>query len=202
MRIVVTGVLLLYFGLDEMNKVCAMGYGHQRRMRMSKTREELRDEGVELYGPVVPNWFKGDCSVPFGLRSLLKAEQGRAACRIHDFRYYCISLAYEPGSPMRDQWQLFADYELKLNRALSMRPRWLSRVFGALYFRGVRLGGKYAMKTQQELYSRMPPSMKACEQLTVKHVLYEYPEVDESWYDVIKEFWIEVDFAPENRTPL
>ena len=58
------------------------------------------------------------------------------------------------------------------------------------------------MKTQQELYSRMPPSMKACEQLTVEHVLYEYPEVDESWYDVIKEFWIEVDFAPENRTPL
>jgi hypothetical protein len=148
--------------------------------RTPKTRAELRAEGVELYGPIVPEWFKDicdGCSVPRGIRFIMRAKQGRAACRIHDWRYYCAAIANAKGDPVRDKNRIMADYELKVNRAASMRSRSVGWMFGSLYFRGVRAGGAYAMRDRLELMDRVPPTKAAIDDL-FEHIQKWYPDRD------------------------
>ena len=127
---------------------------------MNATREQLRRKGIRLAGPVVPEWFKelaDGCSVPRGLRWIMRARHGRASCYIHDWRYYCAAIA-NPKGDIRAQNRMLADYELKQNRAASMRWRPVGWVFGSLYFRGVRVGGAYTMRDRVELMDRVPPT--------------------------------------------
>jgi len=148
------------------------------------TREELRRHGIELHGPIVPRWFKkisDGCSVPYGLRLLLKAKQGRASCYIHDFRFFGLTLAYPPGSPMRNSWRMHADFELKQNRALSMKWEWLGRLYGSIYFRGVRIGGRKALKSRSELVKMTPRNIdELCE--LHHHITTTYSEYDTVWF--------------------
>jgi hypothetical protein len=159
---------------------------------MVKTRQELRDAGVELHGPIVPDWFKAiadGCSVPRGIRWVMRAKQGRAACYIHDWRYYCAAIANSEDDPTRAKNRIMADYELKQNRALSMRWRSVGWVFGALYFRGVRAGGAYAMRNRAQLMLRVPETRDDA------HALFDeikawYPDSDKQrvsslWADMV-----------------
>lgn len=132
-----------------------------------KSRTQLRAEGVELHGPIVPDWFKKQsdgCSVPTRIgRLFLKAEQARAACYIHDFGYYLTALQYHEGSAKHEGARMAADYNLKRNRKLVARTRMFGWIYSRMYFRAVRIGGKYAMKGPEEL--AVPPTVADVEAL-------------------------------------
>lgn len=148
---------------------------------MGKTRDELAALGRLLHGPIVPDWFKkicDGCSVPTGiLRRALLAEQLVASCRGHDWRYYCIAIAYKPGNPLREQWRVLADYELKLNVKASFKRRWLGRMLGRFYYRGVRIGGSHALKSAEDLLHKTPPNLQALGQLC-EELRSNYPDRD------------------------
>lgn len=149
-------------------------------MIIPQTRQQLERSGVRLSGPQVPEWFReiaDGCSVPRGLRWLMRASHGRAACYIHDYRYYCAAIANGTGSQIRAKNRIMADYELKQNRAASMRWRSVGWVFGSLYFRGVRVGGAYAMRDRLELMDRVPPTRDDLEKL-FQHIREWYPDRD------------------------
>lgn len=146
-----------------------------------KSRVELAQEGILLIGPVVPGWFKAfsdGCSVPKGLRWLMRAKYGCAACRIHDYRYHMIVCAYPShATPQREAQRILADYELKHNRATTMRSRALGWLFGKLYYRGVRIGGTASFKTNDEAVKRHPDNT---DDLTAfaYDVIENYPDLD------------------------
>ena len=169
---------------------------------MTKTREQLEREGVLLLGPIVPEWFKAiadGCSVPRGIRWIMRAEQGRAACYIHDWRYYCAGIANEKGSGERAANRIMADYELKQNRAASMRSRAVGWIYGALYFRGVRAGGAYAMRDRIELMERIPPN-RADAILLLSHIQDYYParDIDRS-HSIINEMKMKISESVKNE---
>lgn len=133
---------------------------------MSKTREQLRISGVLLAGPVVPGFFKlasDGCSVPTGfLRKFLKADQTKAACRIHDYSYYLINICCEIGSKDHKHKRHIADATLRWNRT-KIGKNWITgQIFGRLYYRGVRFGGGNALRKKHGKLIA-PPSEQALE---------------------------------------
>jgi len=151
-------------------------------------RDELKDAGHLLSGPIVPDWFKllcDGCSVPTGiLKYLTMSEQCVAACRIHDWRYYCIAISYKPGNPLREQWRILADYELRLNIRQSFNRPMLGRLFGRIYYRGVRLGGSYALRDENEILERIPQSLGNLAELT-NHLKKNYDDSDNLFRNMI-----------------
>jgi len=148
-----------------------------------KTREQLEKEGILLWGPVIPEWFKpisDGCSVPKGLKWIMRARQGVAACRIHDYAYFCISFAYPPGHYRREELRIASDYMLKVNRAKSL-PRILSRLYGALYFRGVRIGGSKTLKNKARLQELLSKTKGFVQEDFISFLRTEYPEIDQDW---------------------
>ena len=153
-----------------------------------KTREQLRAEGIELHGPIVPTWFKDQsdgCSVePFrpkniflrrlaiipnrAFRIVLRAEQARAACYIHDFRYYINAIQNVGHSPDWVGSRMRGDYELKQNRALVGRNKFFGWAYSRMYYRAVRVGGKYAMKLAPKLV--IPPTLDDIQALVRDHL--------------------------------
>ena len=129
----------------------------------------------------------------------MRAEQGRASCRIHDWRYYCAAIANEKGSKERAANRIMADYELKQNRAASMRSRAVGWIYGALYFRGVRAGGAYAMRDRLELMERIPPS-RVDAVLLLCHIQDYYPACDISRsYAIINDMKIKITESAKNE---
>lgn len=157
-------------------------------MRKPKTRKQLESEGVYLHGAIVPEWFKpkcDGCSVPRGIRWAMKANQGHAPCVIHDWKYFVIPIAFNPGNVLREHERIKADYELKLNRALVAKNRFVGKMFGVFYFRGVRIGGKRAItKSIDDLVAKAPPTQKDMEDL-VLHIETYYPDLDRDWFEFI-----------------
>lgn len=137
-----------------------------------KTRQQLRAEGIELHGPIVPGWFKAQsdgCSVPTRIAQFfLKAEQTRAACYIHDFEYYLFSIQYHDSDPRWQDRRWAADNHLRRNRALVAHNRFIGWIYSRLYFRGVRIGGKYAMKLAPNLF--VPPTVDHIQALAKDHL--------------------------------
>ncbi len=133
-----------------------------------KTREELSYSGTLLLGHLVPPWFKKQsdgCSTPGGKLGgwLLKTEQARAACYIHDFDYYLNAIQWVPKTPTWIGDRLQADYRLRINRKLVAKKKLIGWVYSRAYFRAVRLGGRYAMKRPGELV--IPPSIGDIDEL-------------------------------------
>lgn len=128
-----------------------------------KTRDELAAEGVLLDGPIVPEWFKlqsDGCSVPTRLgRFFLRARQSRAGCYIHDFEYWLIALEWVAHSPEWVGARMAADYRLKQNRKLVARNKAIGWIYSRLWFRGVRVGGRSAVRASYEL--AVPPTLGA-----------------------------------------
>ena len=154
-------------------------------MTKPKTRKELESEGVYLTGHIVPEWFKpkcDGCSVPRGLRRLMKANQGHSPCVLHDWKYFIIPLVYEPGNILREHERIQADYELKMNREKVAKNKLIGKLMGIFYYRGVRLGGKKALtKSRAEILSKAPHLSKDLLQLD-KYAQMYYPDLDEAWY--------------------
>lgn len=133
-----------------------------------RTRVELEKAGILLKGPIVTDWFKKQsdgCSIPGGRlgKYLLKAEQARPACFIHDFMYYLTALQYKHKTPAWVGSRMEADYQLKKNRRLISRHGLMGRVYAFIYFRGVRGGGYCSMKNPK--YLAVPPSLEARKEL-------------------------------------
>jgi len=123
-------------------------------------KAELVKEGTILHGPIVPEWFVGDCSIPtWFLKKLLDATMGHDACRIHDWIYMLIAILYEPGSI---EWQMqlhMADAQLKWNLTLLRKRRRVGRLWGWIYYRGVRMhfiGGRRAINRDPKNHPRRP----------------------------------------------
>jgi hypothetical protein len=154
-------------------------------MTKPKTRKELESEGVYLTGHIVPEWFKpkcDGCSVPRGLRRLMKAKQGHSPCVLHDWKYFIIPLVYEPGNILREHERIQADYELKLNREKVAKNKFIGKLMGIFYYRGVRLGGKKALtKSRAEMLLKSPLFKKDLIELDIYVKMY-YPDFDKAWY--------------------
>ena len=93
----------------------------------------------------------------------LKANQARAACYIHDFEYYLIALQWKPNAIEWKVVRFQADYHLKRNRKAVARWWLAGRIYARLYFRFVRLSGRFAMRTTPHLF--MPPTPEALEEI-------------------------------------
>ncbi len=123
-----------------------------------ETLESLEAKGDLLFGPLVPPWFDGDCSTGRFLGKLLKRDLARQACRNHDWCYLLIPILYHAGAPA---WQLAlhtADAQLRWNLT-RVRGGWRGRIWGWIYYRGVRLpfvGGRRAINPYPAMHPRRP----------------------------------------------
>ena len=119
------------------------------------------------HGPKPPGWFKEQsdgCSVPTRIgKFFLRAEQARETCYVHDFEYYLTALQFHEGSGSWVGARHKADYNLNLNRALVARNRVIGWIYARMYYRFVRLFGRFAMKAAPYLF--MPPSLEAIAEL-------------------------------------
>lgn len=124
-------------------------------------KHEIAAKGELLHGPIVPkSWFKGECSIPtWFLKKLLSAKLGHDACIIHDWVYMLIAILYEPKSI---EWQMqlhMADAQLKWNLTLLRKHRRVGRIWGWIYYRGLRLhyiGGRLAVNKDPSQHPRRP----------------------------------------------
>lgn len=128
---------------------------------------------MTLLGPKPPPWFVQQSdggSVPGGRfgRALLNEPEWREAAYTHDWRYYLNALMYPaPGTFNADgnemvRWvgaRLTADYELKENRKRCAKNKLMGWASSRLIFRGVRIGGRIAMRKPDELV--VPPTLEA-----------------------------------------
>lgn len=138
-----------------------------------KTKEQLFAEGTLLRGNIVPDWFKArsdGCSVePFKgkvgaigrfinylARLCLQADQAKAACFIHDFHYYLVAVQWPRYSPEWKGARLEADAYLKENRRRVARNPLFGLIYSLLYFRAVRVAGRWFVKPLTEL--AVPPT--------------------------------------------
>ena len=155
-----------------------------------KTREQLATEGKLLRGPIVPEFFKlqsDGCSIPLGRlgRFLLRAGQARPACYIHDYRYYLIATLWVTGALEWVNARWSADYELKLNRKLVAKYLFFGRIYAMLYFRPVRIGGRFTMKTPSEL--AVPPTPPAIDAVKRDLLAMENPLTKRA--EAILDYW-------------
>ena len=156
---------------------------------MMKTRQELETEGTYLNGDIVPEWFKKKCdSCSIKTRTarwLMRAKQAHAPCVLHDWDYFCIALAYANENVRKEHERLSADFRLKQNRAAVAKRRWIGRVYGALYFNGVRIGGeKHVNKTVGELLLLAPDNYENVVDLH-NRIKLRFPDHDMAWLDPI-----------------
>lgn len=125
-----------------------------------ETLESLEAKGDLLFGPVVPKWFDGDCSVPGRIgRALLNAKLAKEACVLHDFSYMLIPILYEYQSPLWNLKLHVADAELRWNLTKMRKRHWFAKAWGYVYYVGVRmpyLGGRRAANRNPELDPRRP----------------------------------------------
>lgn len=132
---------------------------NSRRQLIKEGRIKLRD----LDGPDPPHWFIlqcDGCSVPTkAAKMFLRAEKFAWPCQKHDFMYYLAALQWTPGSPQWQGYRFEADATLRDNIKLVAKNRFFGFLYSRIYFRGVRIGGRAAMKTQEEL--AVPPTAKA-----------------------------------------
>lgn len=134
-------------------------------MGKPKTRAELRDEGILLEGPIVPEWFKAlsdGCSIPGRFtRWLLRAKMTRSVCLIHDLRYMMIDVMFEDATREKILARSLADRELQSNRRRLFRVPLLSRLFARAYYSGVHIGGVRPLRSAAERYlSRTTPGQR------------------------------------------
>ena len=148
-----------------------------------RDRKYLEANGTILFGPIVPEWFKpisDGCSVPKGLRWIARAKQGVAACRIHDYAYFCISFAYQPGHYRREELRMAADYMLRENRK-KILPWGIRTLYGALWFRGVRIGGSKNLKSKARLQELLSKVEDFNQVEFISFIESEYPTFDRDW---------------------
>lgn len=142
-----------------------------------KTRAQLARMGTlkrgDLDGVEPPGWFRlqcDGCSIPTRAGKLfLRAERFAWPCENHDFMYYLAALQWTPGSP---QWQgarLRADARLKENIRLVAKNKFFGFMYSRIYFRGVRIGGRKAMRKPEKNPETdklaVPPTAETREQL-------------------------------------
>lgn len=131
-----------------------------------KTRAQLAMLGVLLLGPIVALWFKRQSdggSLPGGRvgKWLFIEEQWRAAAFIHDYWYFLIGLQWPAQSPQWVGARMEADYELKQNRKLCAKNKFIGWAYARIIFRGLRVGGRGSIKLPDELV--VPPTIKDIE---------------------------------------
>lgn len=158
-----------------------------------KTRRQLEAEGKLLHGPIVPEFFKlqsDGCSVPLGRvgRFLMRADQARPACDIHDYRYYEIAILWATGAIEWVNARFAADYELKVNRKLVAKRLFFGRIYAAIYFRPVRIGGRLSIKKPSEL--AIPPTVVALEAVKKDLLGMENPLTERA--EALLEYWSKV----------
>ena len=145
-----------------------------------KTRKQLEMLGVLLLGPIVALWFKlqsDGASVPGGWlgRKLFITTQWTAAAFIHDYEYFLIGLqwpspkmdrppdiAFHIWQALRSKWvgaRIEADRNLKENRKLCAKNKFIGWAYARIIFRGLRVGGRGSILLPDELV--VPPDIKA-----------------------------------------
>lgn len=159
-------------------------------MKKAKTREQLEAEGILLYGPLVPEFFKlqsDGCSIPLGRvgRFLMRAKQARPACYIHDYRYYLMAILWATGAIEWVNARFSADYELKLNRKLVAKYRFFGKIYAAIYFRPVRTGGRLTIKKPSDLF--VPPTIVALEAVEKDLLTMEDPLTERA--EALLKYW-------------
>ena len=153
-----------------------------------KTRKQLEKRG--LYGLNVPRFFSlqsDGCSVPLGRagKFLMRAGQAREACEKHDYRYYLIAVLWADGAIEQVSARFAADYELKRNRKLVAKYLFFGRIYAAIYFRSVRIGGKFTIKKPADL--AVPPTIIALEAVRKDLLTMENPLTERA--GAIVEYW-------------
>ncbi len=110
-------------------------------------------------GPMVPDWFKegsDGCSVPTKLlKWLLKADDRKVLCYIHDFEYYLTDLQHTKKSRRRKAARRTADRNFRDNIRKAAKHALLGWAYGGIYFTGVRMGGGIVLSRKVVL--RQPP---------------------------------------------
>lgn len=158
-----------------------------------KTRKQLEEDGILLHGPIVPEFFKlqsDGCSIHLGPigRFLLRAKQARPACYIHDYRYYLIAILWANGAIAWVNARFGADYELKRNRKLVAKYLFFGRIYAMIYFRPVRIGGRFTFKSPSDL--AVPPTVVALESVKKDLLKMENPLTERA--EAIIEYWRKV----------
>lgn len=139
-------------------------------------QRDLQESGKVLYGLIKPPWFVGDCSIPTRLgKWFLDADLAVDVCALHDWYYLLIPILYRPRSI---PWQMAlhqADAQLKWNLVTLRKKRWVGRMWGWVYYRGLRiplLGGRRAVTRKPREHPRRPRTLeqiadvrKACRHL-------------------------------------
>ena len=156
-----------------------------------KTRKELARLGIELLGPIVPDWFKFQSdggSVPGGRvgRWLFKETQWRAAAFIHDFRYYLIALLLRSDLPAWVGVRMEADFELQKNRKLCAKNRFIGWAYSRIIFRGVRISGANSIRLPAELV--VPPTLKAIEEIERLCLEYYYARLTDQAKEQVRKW--------------
>lgn len=137
----------------------------------TKTREQLRLEGTELEGIILPDWFKESCdgcSIGKAKHLGVLAEL-RSACRIHDAEYTIIPIVYEIKTKPAKKARKRADKRLFRNvktiiGARGKRPVrkfMLSRIAYGI----VRSCGRWAVVPVRKKAERMPRTEAQYEEL-------------------------------------
>lgn len=116
----------------------------------------------------VPEWFRLQSdggSVPGGWlgRWLANERQWREEAILHDFKYYLIALQYPLRSVEFVGSRMAADYEFKKGVQAQAKNKAVGWLRARLCFRGVRIGGRAAMRKPAEL--AVPPTAKSREHL-------------------------------------
>ncbi|KKN00439.1 hypothetical protein LCGC14_1137730 [marine sediment metagenome] len=135
---------------------------------MRNSQAEILRRGDLLYGPVVPAWFTGECSVPTKLAKwIMNVKLAREACELHDWYYFIIPILYMANSTM---WQMRlheADCHLRWNLVRLRKKNCFGRAWAYVYYACVRLpfvGGRRAVKHYADL-GKLPHSQAAVVEL-------------------------------------
>ena len=125
-----------------------------------ETLVSLEAKGDLLFGPVKPKWFHGDCSVPGRIgKKLLNVDLAKDACELHDWCYFLIPILYEYQSPLWNLKLHIADAELRWNLTKMRKKHWFAKLWGYVYYAGVRMpfvGGRRAVVEYIEQHPRRP----------------------------------------------
>lgn len=136
-----------------------------------ETLKMIEAKGDLLFGPAVAPWFEGDCSVPGRLgKKLLNAKLALDACVIHDWCYMLIPILYEHQSPLWNLKLHTADAELRWNLTKMRKKRWFGRIWGYIYYKGVRMpfvGGRRAVLRNPDMHPRGPKDLEQLLELIV-----------------------------------
>lgn len=163
---------------------------------MVNSKAALEAIGTILWGPMVPCWFDGDCSVPKGLRWMLKPKKGKEPCKLHDWCYMLIAILYEPETIPWNMALHQADAQLRWNLVLMRKRKRIGRAWGWVYYRGVRMpfvGGRNNVSRDPANHKRRPTNPEQLKECIVLARQFNYGELTEQARDVFRHWGRQMD---------